>query len=110
MSCGSIDLAGAYNFGCFAHCFDICLPIVATQTGIHVISFKNKGQFGTNKVFATAGNTIKLNNVFNESAPVTFEIIQPDCTNLTHTVDGVIYYEFYLSTEITIHVTNEVII
>lgn len=70
--------------GCFPHCGDIILPIVALNTGMHIItyshSFNNNTKYNV-RVFAKAGLPIVLRTVeahFNESAKVNFSIKNPD--------------------------------
>lgn len=103
MSCKSIVFEGALNLGCYGHCGDIELPILACQTGTHLVSAFNKGLHLTNKVFAIEGEPIVLNNTFNECSTVEFQLINPDGT--TYCFDD--YDSFCFQIKFSLHIKNE---
>ena len=104
MSCSNIEITGVEDLGCFSHCGEIELPLIACQTGIHTFHYSNKGAKFSNEVFAIEGETFKVNNHFNECAPVEFYIIQPDevqfCTKEND--------RFCFRINIKTHIVNEV--
>ena len=106
MSCETKNVVGGSDLGCFGHCSEICLPIVASQTGVYLFSYSNKGAKFTNKVFANSGEKFLLNNIFNESSQVVFQAKQPDGELLSIEVDGVTYNTFCFKVEIVLHATN----
>ena len=106
MSCKNKDIIGALNLGCFSHCGEICLPVIAPETGQYLFSYNNKGSKFTNKVFAVKDEKFQINNIFNESSFVIFQAKQPDGSLLQVETEGVTYDTFYFKVEIVLHAVN----
>ncbi len=107
MSCENKNITGALDLGCFGHCNEVCIPIPATQTGVYFFNYECRGMAFSNKVYATIGNNIHLNNVFNENSQIIFSGKFPDGTTFTFDSGGVTYDTFQIRTKIKIHAVNE---
>lgn len=78
MSCKSYTFSGLLDLGCFFHCGELELPLIACETGMHVFIFSNNGAKFTQEVFALEGENFKVDNHFNECSETSFQVIKPD--------------------------------
>lgn len=74
MACTSL------NIGCFGHCDDLALPLLAKQTGLHYLIFDWLGTRHKIESYNVTGTLFKFRNEMNESSRTTFRIEQPDGT------------------------------
>ena len=69
-----------YDVGCFTHCGDIDTGLIANYSGIHTLVFTFRSTTFIFKEYARKGQTLKINNYFNEDAETTFKVFNPDGT------------------------------
>lgn len=63
--------------GCFNHCENIMLDLIALDTGTHHVVFRQFGVLNRQRFAAIQGAQFVIPNVFNENAEVTFQIYKP---------------------------------
>lgn len=81
--CKCVELGGCKTckeLGCYTHCGDLALPLLAHQSGMHILEFGFNGQKYFKEFSAIQGVAFTLENVFNECGKVKLKIKQPDGT------------------------------